>query len=142
MIVALAGSKVSGRALLTAVSASRPPSTLARMCAKPSMLTCNAVPSRRFVSDVALADPSIPRASSDSTVASQAGVAGMSDLVAAMECDDPARQIVKACLFETCFIQHVQQRLLVGMHANRFGKIPVARSVIGDEAPQQWQNFE
>src|SRR5882757_4444016 len=118
------------------MSARRPAAILARTVVNPSMSTRKAVPSKRRARAAARVDESIPRLSKASMAASHAGVGGMSDLVAAMKSDDSAGQVVIAGLRKTCAPQHVEQRLLIGMHANRLRQVAVARRILGDEAAE------
>src|SRR5580658_481491 len=108
----------------------------------PSTSTCREVPSRRRASAPAWAEESMHRLSNASADASHAAVAGMSDLVAAMQCDYAAGQIVVARLGEACVAQHGEQSFLIRMHANRFGQISIAGLILGHEPAEQRQNLE
>src|ERR1700719_3546842 len=99
------------------VSDSRPRTTPMRIDAIPSMSRSSAVPSRRRASSVACIDAWTPRLSKASTAPRHAGVAAMSDLVPAVQGDDAAAQIVVPNLAVTRCPQHLEQGLLVGMHA-------------------------
>ncbi len=54
-----------------------------------------------------------------------------------MQCDDSTGQILVAASLETGILHHAQQRLLVGMHANRFGEILVTVLVAYDKLAEQ-----
>src|SRR5712671_6711773 len=103
----------------------------------PSTSTCNEVPWRRRAIPAARADESMHRLSRASADASQTAVAGMSDLIAAMHGDYAAGQIVIARLGEAGGAQHLEQRFLIRMHANRFRQISIAGLVLGHESTQQ-----
>src|SRR6202790_745174 len=92
----------------------------------PSTSTCKEVPWRRRATPAACADESMHRLSRASADASQAAVAGMSDLVAAMHGDYAAAQIVVARLGEARGAQHLEQGFLIRVHANRFCQVSVA----------------
>src|ERR1700719_1008803 len=65
-----------------------------------------------------------------------------SDLVAAMYSHDATAQVVIARLREPCVSQHLQQRLLIGMHADGFRQIAVAIRVVRDQASEERQYLE
>src|SRR5271165_7657893 len=108
----------------------------------PSTSTCKEVPSSRRASAPACAEDSMYRLSSASAEASHAAVAGMSDLVAAVQGDYAAGQIVIASLAETGRAQHPEQSLLIRMHANRFRQVSIAGGVPGHQPAEQRQHFE
>jgi hypothetical protein len=53
-----------------------------------------------------------------------------------------ASQIVISASFKADLLQHVQQRLLIRMHANGFGQIPITLFVIRDEFAHERQDPE
>src|SRR6267154_1338342 len=108
----------------------------------PSTSTCKDVPSRRRAILKACADESMHRLSRASADASQAAVAGMSDLIAAMHGDYAAGQIVIASLREAGGTQHLEQGFLIRVHADRFRQISIAGLVMGHEPAQQRQHLE
>src|SRR3984885_4586832 len=114
----------------------------ARMPAIPSMSICKDVPWRRRASAPACADASMHRLSRASADASHAGVAGMSDLVAAMHGDYAAGQIVIARLLEAGGAQHLEQSFLIRMHADGFSQISIAGLVPGNQPAEQRQHLE
>ena len=122
--------------------ARRPLKTLARTRVTPSTSTCKWVASSRRTRLAASVDAAMFRLKTASADASQAEVAGMSDLVAAMHGDDAAGQVVITGLAKARGTQHVEQRLLVRMHADGFREIAVAVGILGDEFAQDRQNVE
>src|SRR3984957_5525398 len=103
---------------------------------------CKAVPFRRRASAAACIEASMQRLSSASADASHAAVAGMSDLIAAMQSDYTAGQIVVTRLAEARGAQHLEQSLLIRMHAYRFRQVPITRLVPGNQPAEQRQDFE
>src|SRR5690349_19901734 len=59
-----------------------------------------------------------------------------------VEGDDTGREIVHDDAIEARGVHHCLERLLVGMHPDRFGEIPVARIVARDELPDPWNHLE
>src|SRR6185369_12024273 len=64
------------------------------------------------------------------------------ELVAAMDRDDAGRQVAHIDLAETSRLHHRLQRRLVGMLADRLGKVLVALGVVGDERAEARQDLE
>src|ERR1700733_4030931 len=109
----------------------------ARMLVIPSMSICKDVPSRRRASAPACADASMHRLSRASAEASHAGVAGMSDLVAAMHGDYATGQIVIARLLEAGGAQHLEQSFLIRMHADGFRQKMITWRDPGNNTPPE-----
>src|SRR6266478_7207298 len=65
-----------------------------------------------------------------------------SDLEAAMHGHDAAAQVVKTRLSEPGMPQHLEQGLLVGVHADGFREIAVTVRVMRDQASQERQYLE
>ena len=59
-----------------------------------------------------------------------------------MQCNNSTGQVLVAASIETGCLHHGQQRLLVWMHANRFGEILITVLIAGDELAKYWQHFE
>src|SRR3984957_17338461 len=108
----------------------------------PSISTCKEVPWSRRASAPACAEASMDRLRSASADASHAAVAGMSDLIAAMQSDYTAGEVVISHLGEAGGAQHLEQRFLIGMHAYGLRQIPIAGFVARHEPAEQRQHLE
>src|SRR3974390_1028360 len=125
-----------------ALKASRPSTQAARTRVMFSTSTCSEVPSRRLASAAAWLEAGIFRLKTASADANQAGVAVMSNLVAAVHGDDAAAQVVVARLGESGRAQHAEQGFLIRMHADRLGQIPITHRVPRHDLAEQRQHVE
>src|SRR6516164_5313029 len=115
---------------------------MARMWTTPSTSICKDLPSRRCASAPARADAPMLRLSRASADATHAAVAGTLNLVAAVYGDDAACQIVIARLAEPGLPQHAEECLLIGMHADRFREVAIARLVMRHQPAEERQHPE